>query len=189
MREYIINSVYLYLLAITVGLLPICHGIPLDSVRSYQCTSDFVEVINPPAIDAELSMLRVCIEGVNNRTRCEKIIETTFTKTSKSIEEKVVVGGETQDALKDRVEIEIRVVEGGKCMIAAHLTDDYFIRSSSTETLQVVVSGSVLMATTLAELDSTTDLDTSSSVGHHIRDSTTSSSGVAPMAWLSSRTT
>jgi len=134
-----------------------------ESIRTYQCTSDFVEVINPPAIDPEIRMLRVCIAGISSGTTCQQIAEAAIAQTAKSIEEKVVVGGETRDALKDRVEIE---AQGGKCMIAAHLTDKYFIKSSGTESLKVVVSGSVLMATTSA--DSTTS---SPSVRRHLRDS------------------
>ena len=159
----------LYLLTIIVGLLPICLGIPLDAVRIYQCTSDYIEVTDPTPIDSELCMIRVCIESLSNQTSCQKIIETTFIKTAKTIEEKeekVVVGGKTRDALKDRVELEMRLAEGGKCMIAAHLTDDYFINSDSTEPLYVVVSGSVLMTTTTAKSDSTTDAHTTSS---HLR--------------------
>jgi len=134
-----------------------------ESIRTYQCTSDFVEVVNPPAIDPDIRMLRVCIAGISSGTTCQKIAEAAITQTAKSIEEKVVVGGKTRDAFKGRVEIE---AQGGKCMIAAHLTDKYFIKSSGTESLKVVVSGSVLMATTSA--DSTTS---SPSVRRHLRDS------------------
>ena len=116
-----------------------------SSVTAYQCTSDYVEVIDPPAISSEGRMLRVCIAGVASAIECQKVVEATITQASKHISDRLVVSGQQQAAEKDKIEV---TTQGGKCMIAALLTDKYFIKSSSAGSLEVIMSGVVSVTST-----------------------------------------
>ena len=116
-----------------------------SSVTAYQCTSDYVEEIDPPAISSEGRMLRVCIAGVASAIECRKVVEATISQASKQISDRLVVSGQQQAAEKDIIEV---TTQGGKCMIAALLTDKYFIKSSSAGSLEVIMSGVVSVTST-----------------------------------------
>ena len=112
-------------------------------VKPYQCTPDGVAVANPHTISSEDRVLRVCIEGAHSAAKCQKVVAATITRASKNIADRLVESGNELAAWKDHIEI---TTKGGKCMIAAHLTDKYFIKTSSAKSLQVVMSGSVSVA-------------------------------------------
>merc|ERR1719331_205067 len=116
-----------------------------SSVTAYQCTSDYVEEIDPPAISSEGRMLRVCIAGVASAIECRKVVEATISQASKQISDRLVVSGQQQAAEKDIIEV---TTQGGICMIAALLTDKYFIKSSSAGSLEVIMSGVVSVTST-----------------------------------------
>ena len=143
-------------------MLPICSssGIQSESVTAYQCTSDYVQVMDPPAISLEHGMIRVCIDGSNSSVECQKVLESTIKQASKSIEEAMVVNGQQQRAFTNAMEV---TAKDGKCMLAAFLTDKYFIRSTLANSLKLVVSGSVSIASAnsaVAQQPTTTSPDT-----------------------------
>ena len=131
-----------FCVGLLICMLPLCLSSRNESelVTAYQCTSDYLEVINPPAISSDNGMIRVCIEGNRNDIKCQKVIESTIKQESKSIEEAMVVNGQQHHAFTDALEV---TIEDGKCMVAAFLTDKYFIRSTTNNSLKLVMFGQV----------------------------------------------
>lgn len=112
-------------------------------VKPYQCTPDGIAVAKSHTISSEDRMLRVCIEGVHSAAKCQKVMAATITQASKNIADRLVESGTELAAWKDNIEI---TAKAGKCMVAAHLAEKYFIKTSSAKSLQVVMSGSVTVA-------------------------------------------
>ena len=147
-------------LAMLIGALPICRGLS-QSVTAYQCTSDYVEVLDPPVITSENGMVRICIAGESSAVECQSVAEAIIKQGSKSIEERIVIAGQKQSAFSDTIEI---TQKDGKCMLAAFLTDKFFIRSSTTDEMEVVISGSVAVSEAISSSPSTAAAPTTASV-------------------------
>ena len=109
-------------------------------VKAFQCTSDY-KAKEPYAITAEEDMLRLCIGGINAGVKCRSIVQATLKQTSNGISDKLVLGGEKQPLFENNMEVSAK---GDVCMIAImDLQDKYFARQSSTDSLQVQISGEV----------------------------------------------
>lgn len=142
------SPIFCYVLFISTLPLSLSSRNESELVTAYQCTSDYAEVINPPPISSDNGMIRVCIEGTRHDIKCQKVIDSTIRQSSKSIEEAMVVNGQQHHAFIDALEV---TAEDGKCMLAAFLTDKYFIRSTTNNSLKLVMSGYV--SVTAPELD------------------------------------
>ena len=147
-------------LAMFIGALPFCRSLS-QSITAYQCTSDYVEVLDPPVITPENGMVRVCIAGGSSAVECQSVAEAIIKQSSKSIEDRVVIGGQKQTAFVDTIEISAK---DGKCMLAAFLTDKFFIRSTTADEMEVVISGSVAVSKVAPAASSTAVAPTTTSV-------------------------
>jgi len=108
-------------------------------VKAFQCTSDY-KAKEAYAITAEEDMLRLCIAGINAGVKCRSIVEATLEQSSNGISDKLVLGGEKQPLFQNNMEVSTK---GDVCMIAImDLEDKYFVQSSS-DSLQVEISGEV----------------------------------------------
>ena len=114
-----------------------CSDSKCQSIETFQCTSDY-KLYEPDTVTQEEDFVRLCIKGTNAADKCQKVVEATLTQATNNIVDKLIVGGKS--LFENKMEI---TYENGVCLIAImDLDDKYFVQSSS-DSLQVEISGEV----------------------------------------------
>ena len=143
-----------------VVTLPDCHA-----VRVYQCGSDFKEQTNPAPMTPDNRRIRICIEGTstNSAIKCQRIVEATIRQSNNSMEDTLIVAGQIS---QEKMAVDVTFHEL-KCMMTARIPDRYFVKSATTTSLQISISGS-------ASLNFSSKVSkVASSAGRHLRENET----------------
>lgn len=112
-----------------------------DAAKVYQCASDYEEQTSPLPISPDNNILRICIEGSNNASKCKKIVDASITQTNNSIKDTLIAAGKISP-----MDMTVgTTVSEQKCMITVTIPGKYFVKSASTISLEIVVMGSASM--------------------------------------------
>lgn len=131
---------------LTAMLTPRDYPVDANSIRSieaYQCTSAYQRLKKPAPISSEDRMLTMCIKGSSSDFECENfaVLLASRSQCTNDIADVLVARGKPE--CKYNVEMERK---DGICKVQALLKEGYFQKKAENESLQLLISGTVAMA-------------------------------------------